>query len=53
MMRAATLSQWKQAMRIRALVTSTYTYADGDSPRRQGKLFARKWTETDRLRGDL
>lgn len=29
MMRAATLAQWKDAMAIRALVTSNYTYADG------------------------
>jgi acyl-homoserine-lactone acylase len=29
MMRASRLSQWKDAMRLRALVTSNYTYADG------------------------
>jgi acyl-homoserine-lactone acylase len=28
MMRASSLAQWKDAMRIRALVTSNYTYAD-------------------------
>lgn len=34
MMRASTLSQWKDAMQLRALVTSNYTYAD-----RAGNIF--------------
>jgi acyl-homoserine-lactone acylase len=34
MMRAASLAEWKDAMRIRALVTSNYTYAD-----RAGNIF--------------
>jgi acyl-homoserine-lactone acylase len=35
MMRARSLAEWKDAMRIRALVTSNYTYAD-----RAGNIFA-------------
>ncbi len=35
MMRARSLAEWKEAMRIRALVTSNYTYAD-----RAGNIFA-------------
>jgi acyl-homoserine-lactone acylase len=34
MMRASSLAQWKEAMKIRALVTSNYTYAD-----RAGNIF--------------
>ena len=34
MMRAKSLAQWKDAMRIRALITSNYTYAD-----RAGNIF--------------
>ena len=34
MMRASSLAQWKDAMRMRALVTSNYTYAD-----RAGNIF--------------
>ena len=34
MMRAKSLAEWKDAMRIRALVTSNYTYAD-----RAGNIF--------------
>ncbi len=34
MMRARSLAEWKEAMRIRALVTSNYTYAD-----RAGNIF--------------
>ena len=34
MMRAASLAQWKEAMSLRALVTSNYTYAD-----RAGNIF--------------
>jgi acyl-homoserine-lactone acylase len=35
MMRAKSLAQWKDAMRIRALITSNYTYAD-----RAGNIFS-------------
>ena len=35
MMRASSLNKWKDAMRIRALVTSNYTYAD-----RAGNIFS-------------
>ena len=35
MMRAQSLAEWKEAMRIRALVTSNYTYAD-----RAGNIFS-------------
>ena len=34
MMRAASLAEWKEAMKLRALVTSNYTYAD-----RAGNIF--------------